>query len=112
MHKYTSKQRNLLRGLRSVADELWSLKDSDHLEVWQKGRMERLERVWRALVRDAKQEQDSFEGVMALVWASDVLAASVPTPTWIQRSQITKLDDRDYPSNLEADSKPTPSPEG
>lgn len=112
MYAYTAKQRNLLKALRQVSDEVWALRERLHLEAWEKDRLIRLERVRTALVLDAKQEKDSFEGVMRLAWTSDVLAASVPTPLPAQRSTLEESIGRDYPSNLEADSKPTSSSEG
>lgn len=112
MHKQNRTQRALLKGLSEVSADIFALEQRDRLTPELKQRRVLLGRVRSALILDCQQEAEKLAGIAWLSWVSQWQLASVATERPTLPPADYDGDLRDYPSNLEADSKPTSSSEG
>lgn len=109
MQKYSKEQRALLKGLSEVSADIFALEQADRWTPAEKQRHVLLERVRRALLLDCEQEAAKLTGITWLSFRSQVTTASMATERPLVPPADYNGDLRDYPSNLEADSKPAPS---
>lgn len=106
MHRFTAEQRRLLSGLNLASERWWLLEDQEQLTVQERYTKLLLSRVRRALLLDCKQVEERLEGIDRLVWKDEVLHAGIGSSAIKIKDALNDDGERDYPSNLNADSQP------
>lgn len=112
MNRFTAQQLALLDGLRHISDRMFEFEEKVHPTVQEKYEATRLRRVRRALLLDVEQVAEKLSPIDRLAWRSLARNAGIPSPTGTSKSPSMESTERDYPSNLSADSQPTLPLEG